>query len=303
MTAIRTALDGVSGILVTPFGAEGRIAPDRLKPIIDRAIAAGVHALTVNGNTGEFYALTAAEAERMACAAAEHVAGRVPVIGGVGRSAAEAASLAKVSARAGVSALMIHQPPDPFCAPRGLRAYVAQVAEAAPDLPLILYLRNASIGTAAIAELCAMPGVIGVKWASPEPLKLSEAMRASPEGLAWVAGLAEIWAPPLYAVGARGFTSGLINVWPERSVAIAAALNAGDYAEAARLIGGMRPFEEIRAEEMGGANVMGVKAALSLTGEDCGPARPPSAWPPSAEQEARLSAFLRDAGLLKDRSA
>ena len=40
-------------------------------------------------------------------------------------------------------------------------------------------------------------------------------------------GLAETWAPPLYAVGARGFTSGLINVWPAHSVAIHAALDAG----------------------------------------------------------------------------
>ena len=41
-------------------------------------------------------------------------------------------------------------------------------------------------------------------------------MRACDPQIVWVGGLAEVWAPPLYAVGARGFTSGLINVWPER---------------------------------------------------------------------------------------
>lgn len=294
------ALAGVSGILVTPFDEDCALAPARLRPIVDRAVGAGIPVLTVNGNTGEFYSLSAEEAAAMARAVPEIVAGRAKVVAGVGRSVKEAQALAKVSAEAGADALMIHQPPDPFVSPRGLIDYVMRVADAAPDMPLILYLRNDAIGTLAIAALCGIERVVGVKWATPNPLKLAEAMRAAPPGIAWGAGLAEVWAPPLYAVGARGFTSGLINVWPERSAAINAALNAGDYAEADRLIAGMRAFEDIRAEEMGGANVMGVKAALRLMGEGCGPARPPAAWPPSADQQARLTRFMADAGLLKD---
>ncbi|TJV36596.1 MAG: dihydrodipicolinate synthase family protein, partial [Mesorhizobium sp.] len=58
------------------------------------------------------------------------------------------------------------------------------------------------------------------------------------------------------------------------------------------LIDGMRVFEEIRAEEMGGANVTGVKAALIAQGLGCGPTRPPSAWPLTSAQQARLDAFL-----------
>ncbi len=111
----------------------------------------------------------------------------------------------------------------------------------------------------------------------------------------WVGGLAETWAPPLCAVGARGFTSGLINVWPEHSVAIHAALEAGDYPGANRLIDVMHGFEEIRAEEQNGTNVTAVKAALQLMGEDCGPTRPPSAWPLTDHQQAAL---LLAAGLL-----
>ena len=47
---------------------------------------------------------------------------------------------------------MVHQPPDPFVAPRGLVDYVARVAEAADGLPLVLYLRNDAIGTATLAS-------------------------------------------------------------------------------------------------------------------------------------------------------
>ena len=57
-----TALAGISGILVTPYDDAGEIAPARLAPILDRALAAGVHMPVVNGNTGEFYALTTDEA-------------------------------------------------------------------------------------------------------------------------------------------------------------------------------------------------------------------------------------------------
>lgn len=64
------ALTGISGILATPFDEAGDIAPDRQAPIVERAIAAGVHILTANGNTGEFYGLTLDEAEAMVQAAA-----------------------------------------------------------------------------------------------------------------------------------------------------------------------------------------------------------------------------------------
>ena len=66
----------------------------------------------------------------------------------------------------------------------------------------------------------------------PTPLRLAEAIRRSDPKIVWVGGLAETWAPPLCAVGARGFTSGLINVWPEHSVAIHARSQPGDYAGA-----------------------------------------------------------------------
>ena len=286
------ALIGISGILVTPYDENGDIAPARLAPIIDRALGAGLHMPVVNGNTGEFYALTTDEASSMVHEVVRLVDGRAPILAGIGRGIRDATALAKASAAAGATALMVHQPPDPFVAPRGIVDYLKAVADAADGLPMMLYLRNDAIGTKAIAELCALPGVKGVKWATPNPLRLAEAKAACDPAIAWVGGLAEIWAPAFYAVGARGFTSGLVNIWPERSMAIHAALEAGDYGKANALIAEMKAFEEIRAEEMNGANVTGVKAALLAMGQDCGPTRPPSAWPLTATQQAKLDRFL-----------
>ena len=296
--ALRSALTGISGILVTPFDSSDAIAPGRLAPIVDRAVKAGVHILVANGNTGEFYALSTQEAESMVHAAAEHIDRRVPLIGGVGRSIVDARRLARASRAAGAAALRVHQPPDPFVSPRGVVAYMQRLADAADGLPLLLYLRNDGIGLDAIEALCRVPGVAGVKWACPTPLRLAEAIRRCDPEIVWVDGLAEPWAPPFFAVGARGFTSGLINVWPEHSVAIHAALERNDFASARQLIEMMSGFEEIRAEEQNGTNVTVVKAALQLIGEDCGPARPPSAWPLTDVQMKKLRERLQAWGLL-----
>ncbi|MDE0695235.1 MAG: dihydrodipicolinate synthase family protein [Boseongicola sp.] len=290
-------LTGISGILVTPFDEGGNIAADRLAPIVDRAVGAGIHALTINGNTSEFYGLTINEALAMVDAAAATINGRAPLIGGVGRSVHEACALARASVASGAAAIMVHQPPDPFVSPRGLKDYVARVSDAAQGAPVLLYLRNDGIGARTIADLCEVDNVVGVKWATPSPENLAQAMAASPDHVAWICGLAEIRAPPFYAVGARGFTSGLINVWPERSAEIHAALDAGNLDKASNLIDGIRVFEDLRAEEMGGTNVSVVKTALALMGEDCGPTRPPSSWPLSEAQESRLREFLNEHGI------
>ena len=83
---------------------------------------------------------------------------------------------------------MVHQPPDPFVAPRGVVAYVARIAEAA-GLPVVLYLRNDGIGLPAIEALCKVPGVVGVKWATPNVMVLAQAIRragrTSPSSAAW----------------------------------------------------------------------------------------------------------------------
>lgn len=287
---LEDALAGISGILVTPFDGEDRIQPARLAPIVARCAAAGVDALTVNGNTSEFYSLTFAEAERMQAEVPAIVAGRAKVIAGIGRSVNEAVRLAARAKADGADAVMVHQPPDPFVSPRGVADYVRRVGEAA-GLPVVLYLRNAGIGDAAIAALTALPGVVAFKWASTDLMALARAIRAAP-AVRFVCGLAEPWAPPMTALGARGFTSGLINVAPGRSVAILRALREGDLARANALIGEIGAFEALRSEEQNGANVSVVKAALALLGDDVGAARPPAAWPMAPEALARLKVLM-----------
>lgn len=286
-----SALQGVSGILVTPYDANGEIAPKVLKPIIDRTVAARISALTINGNTSEFYSLTFDEARRMQAAVPPLIDRRSFVTAGVGRSVAEACQLARAAKADGVDAIMIHQPPDPFRAPRGMLDYTSRVAEAADGLPIVIYLRDDSGGLDFIDKLCRLPGVAGVKWATPNVMILAAAVRHNPD-IAWICGLAEPWAPPMHAVGTRGFTSGIINVAPHLSQGVLDALQKGDVAAAGKLISALEPFEKLRSQEGNGANVSVVKAALGLQGHPVGAARPPAAWPLSAETTQSIQRIL-----------
>jgi|TARA_R110002072_G_scaffold159872_3_gene310923 4-hydroxy-tetrahydrodipicolinate synthase len=70
--------------------------------------------------------------------------------------------------------------------------------------------------------------------------------------------------------------------------------DAGEYPAANRLIENKRGFEDIRAEAQNRTNVTGVKAALVAIGQECGPTRPPSAWPLADRQQRTLDAVIAD---------
>src|SRR5262249_40196901 len=57
---LRGALATVAAIPVTPFGPDGQVDWDAHARLIRRIVDSGVRLVTPNGNTGEFYALTAA---------------------------------------------------------------------------------------------------------------------------------------------------------------------------------------------------------------------------------------------------
>jgi 4-hydroxy-tetrahydrodipicolinate synthase len=57
MPDIRKALQGISGVPITPFDERDRVSPEPLRALIGRLAAAGIDNLVAAGNTGEFYAL------------------------------------------------------------------------------------------------------------------------------------------------------------------------------------------------------------------------------------------------------
>lgn len=292
LARIGAAVRGISGVHVTPYTAAGDPDWSAMKEVVRAIAEAGVHNIVSAGNTGEFYPMTIAEIEQTHATAAEAAAGKALVTAGVGRSLKDAISLGRKAAAAGCDAAMVHHPLDPFAAPQSQADYIIAIAEAL-TIPIMAYIRSDAIGVKDLVRVATHPNVAGVKYASTNLMLLSECIRESAGSKAvWICGLAEGWAAPFYALGARGFTSGLVNVVPERSLAIWRALEAGDYDKARRMVDVIAPFETMRTKYGNGANVTVVKEAMTLLGRAVGPVRVPGLPELNADEKTQLKAIL-----------
>jgi len=91
---LRRALATVVVVPVTPLHADGTPDWAAYTALTRRLIDGGITVITPNGNTGEFYALTAAEARQAAETAAAACRGQAELLAGVGHDIATAAEAA-----------------------------------------------------------------------------------------------------------------------------------------------------------------------------------------------------------------
>jgi 4-hydroxy-tetrahydrodipicolinate synthase len=292
---VRRSLESVVGITVTPFDATGAVDADAYASVLDRCVELGLDAVTPNGNTSEFYSLSPAELALSLRATTSAVGDRATVIAGVGHDVANAVALARDAAAAGAHGVMVHQPVHPYQSLDGWVAYHRAIADAVPDLGVVAYVRNPLIAGdtfAALADAC--PNLVGVKYAVPDPLTLPRLIRSVGAGrLVWVCGLAETWAPYMWLSGARGFTSGLVNVTPSPSLELLSALRSGDHDAAMAVWARVRPFEDMRARAGNAGNVSVVKEALAQLGLCRRTVRPPISEVSPAERD-EVAAILAD---------
>jgi 4-hydroxy-tetrahydrodipicolinate synthase len=303
---LRGALATVAAIPVTPFGPDGQIDWDAHGRLIRRMLDSGVRLLTPNGNTGEFYALTMAETRRVTesaiAAAGPGQNRRAELLVGVGHDLGSAIEAGRHARDSGARMIMVHQPVGPYMSAAGWLEYHRVVAGALPDLGVVLYLRDPRIGARYIrllGDLC--PNVIAVKYGIGDPVRFAAVARdAGLDRFTWMAGLAELTAPACWTAGARGFTSGLVNVAPGLSLSMLEALRGGDQAAAMKVWDLCRPFEEMRAADSSADNVSVVKEALAQLGLCRPDVRPPS-HRLSEEARAQVAGILARWGLTQGR--
>jgi 4-hydroxy-tetrahydrodipicolinate synthase len=258
--------------------------------------------LTPNGNTSEYYTLTEAETRRAVESAVAAAAGRAQVMAGAGLTIDAAVAAARHAQQAGAGLVMVHQPVHPYRSAEGWVNYHREIAGAVPELGVVLYIRDRKITGAQLRELGERcPNVIGVKYAVPDPVRFAAVSRdAGLARFAWICGLAEPYAPPYWAMGATGFTSGLVNVVPRLSATLLANLRAGDSMAAMATWESVRAFEELRADDDSADNVSVVKEALAQLGLATRDVRPPSRVLPAdrRDQIAGLIAGWKEDGWL-----
>jgi 4-hydroxy-tetrahydrodipicolinate synthase len=287
---IRSRLHGVSAVPVTPFGPSGKLDVEALRTVVQRIVEAGVEVVVPCGNTGEQASLTPEEADRVPAVTLE-ASGAAAVIVGVGGDVRTAARRAARAVELGAAGVMVHYPTDPYLADDGLVRYYDEIASATSGA-VIPYVRGRGLSPRVLDSLAERESVVALKYAVPDVLAFAAFADRYGEAMIPVCGLAELWAPFFWIVGARGFTSGLVNVVPRLSVAMHDALRDGEYGRAMELWRQVEPFERLRARHANANNVPVVKEAMAILGllADAS-VRPPLA-PLSAEDRGELERLL-----------
>ena len=284
-------LHGTGVALVTPFTASGTIDWAAWERLLDFNLAGGVEYLVINGTTGESPTTTASEKAELLDVARRHVAGRVPLVYGIGgNDTATAAQQLRSFDASGITAILSASPAYNKPSQAGIVAHYQHLAEAAP-LPLILYNVPGRTGSNMTADttlrLAQHDNIIGIKEASGNVEQCLAILAKKPADFLFLSG-DDMLTVPLIACGSQGIISVLANAFPQKFSDMTRAALAGDFARASQLLYYFTGLNPLMYEE---GNPVGVKAALALQGV-CEPAVRLPLVPASEGLTARIKALL-----------
>jgi 4-hydroxy-tetrahydrodipicolinate synthase len=251
--------------LVTPLRDQA-LDLATLAALCERQIRRGTGGIVVCGSTGEAPALTVAEHSRVVAAAAEAVAGRVPLLAGCGAPGTQAAcELAAAAARHGADALLLSAPPYVRPTQEGLLAHVRAVAHAA-DLPIMLYDVPSRVAVAfsdaSIATLVERELIVALKDATGDLARPPRLQALCGPGLLQFTG-EDASAAAHRAMGGHGCVSVTANVAPALCAQLHRAWELNERGRVARLRDTLAPLHQALFAE---SNPIPVKAALALLG-------------------------------------
>ncbi|MHA6625587.1 dihydrodipicolinate synthase family protein [Pseudonocardia sichuanensis] len=241
-------LAGVHVPLITPFTPAGAVDGAALDRLARDVLAEGAAGLVALGTTGEPAALEDAERRTVldVCAAVCRDTGASLVVGaGSSATRRSVAALAALAARPEVAAALVPVPAFVRPTEAGVVRHLAELAAHSP-VPLVVYhvphRSGRPLGVAALRELAALPGVVGVKHAVQALDADTAALLADPPpGFAVLAG-DDVVVAPLLALGAAGGVLASAHLCTRRWVAMAAAWRAGDADAGRRLAAPLTPL-------------------------------------------------------------
>lgn len=221
--------------LVTPMDEEGRLDLQRFRSLIDFHLKEGTDGLVIVGTTGESPTVSVEEHCELIRVAAEHSAGRVPVIAGTGaNSTAEAIELARfaksVGAVAGLSVVPYYNKPTQ----EGMYRHFKAIAEAV-DLPVILYnvpgRTVADLANDTVLRLAQVPGIVGLKDATGNIERITDLAMRAPSNFALFSG-DDMTSMAFMLLGGHGVISVTANVAPRLMHELCVAARAGNLVRA-----------------------------------------------------------------------
>ena len=277
---LAACLRGAIGFPVTPFrdDPERSVDVDAFAAHVDRVASGGLSAIVIAGGMGEFFSLTSGEITELTRIAVAAAAARIPVLVGVGGGPVEGRALARAARDAGVDGLVILPPNYPAPDPAGLVAYYQAIAEAVPDLAVILYSRgNARLTPEILRGLADQSNVVGMKDGHGDVRTFLRNRFALGDRYVWIAGTGDDLVGAYAAAGAQAYTSSIACFDPALSVELWRLADSGRFEELNVLLTErVLPWYELRSLRPG-YEVAVMKAAMEGLGQGAGRVRPPLA--------------------------
>jgi 4-hydroxy-tetrahydrodipicolinate synthase len=283
--------------MITPFTESGEVDQGALRDLIDRAIDAGSHGISVTGTTGEPSALTLEERERVMEVGAKAVDGRVPFVPGTGtNNLDETIRLTRAAEGLGADAALVIVPYYSKPSQEGLYRYFTAVADAT-QLRILIYNipgRTAvNMAPATMARLRAdRPSIVGVKESNTDFEHVSKVLYDAGRDFLVFSGI-ELLCYPMLAIGGAGHVSATANILPAEVARLYDLVAEGKWEDALDLHYHLLPLNEVLFLE---TNPGPLKWVLGRLGVAPPHLRPPLAEP-GPETQRRLEATLAQYGL------
>src|SRR5688572_14278703 len=294
---------GCATALVTPFKSDGAIDEERMRALVERQINGGVRLLVPCGTTGESATMTEDEDARVIALTIEAAGGRAKVIAGAGsNSTASAIEYSKRAQELGADAVLQVAPWYNKPTQEGLYAHFHAIADAIPDLPIMLYnvpgrtsSNIAAETTLRLAQNCE--NIVAVKEASGNLSQMMEILRERPDAFAVLSGDDAVTLP-LIALGAEGIVSVASNEIPDLMSQMTNFALEGKWNEARELHYRLLPLMEVNFIE---SSPGPVKAALAMMGMIDENYRLPLV-PIQEKSKAKVREVITELGLLQETS-
>lgn len=176
-------IKGVVVPILTPIDGEERIDEKKMREQVDYVIDGGVSGILAFGSNGEFYVIEEGEMEHGLDIMVDQAAGRVPVYFGIGTiSTKKCVRLAKMAKEHGAAAISILQPMFLKPTEAELFLHFKTIADAVPELPVLLYNNPGRVGYTLSANLVErlaheVANIVGMKDTSGDITQTSEFIR------------------------------------------------------------------------------------------------------------------------------
>ena len=284
--------------MVTPFTEEGQVNYAMAEKLASHLIDNGSDGLVVCGTTGESPTLTWEEEHDLFQAVKSAAAGRATVIAGTGsNSTSEAIAATKKAEALGLDGTLqvvpyYNKPPQ-----EGLYHHYRAIAEACPDIPLMLYnvpgRTSCNLIPETVVRLAEIDNIVAIKEASGNVDQAAQIRCAVGDDFAIYSGDDSL-TMPLMSVGAQGVVSVASHLVGKAMQQMIQAFLAGNNQEAIKLHLKLFPLFKVLFCD---TNPLPVKTALILQGWSLGSFRPPL-YPLDPHRTKQLTQVLKDLALL-----